>query len=75
VTSPDGLIIEFTQDPEDVTEVDAARRADARQELARWLAGDRRTTTELRGRAMTRPRNFSAKLGLSLLIAARCRSG
>jgi hypothetical protein len=30
VTSPDGLIIEFTQDPEDVTEVDAARRADAR---------------------------------------------
>jgi glyoxylase I family protein len=51
VTSPDGLIVEFTQDPEDVAEIDAARRADAHAELARWLSGDRRTNNELRGRA------------------------
>jgi len=28
------------------------RRADAHSELARWLAGDRRTNNELRGRAI-----------------------
>jgi len=52
VQSPDGLIVEFTQDPEDVAEIDAMRRADAHSELARWLAGDRRTNNELRGRAI-----------------------
>jgi catechol 2,3-dioxygenase-like lactoylglutathione lyase family enzyme len=51
VSSPDGLIVEFTQDPEDVAEIDAARRTDAHSELARWLAGDHRTNNELRGRA------------------------
>ena len=51
VQSPDGLIVEFTQDPEDVAEIDAMRRADAHSELARWLSGDRRTNNELRGRA------------------------
>jgi glyoxylase I family protein len=51
VSSPDGLIVEFTQDPEDVAEIDTARRADAHQELARWMSGDRRTNNELRGRA------------------------
>jgi glyoxylase I family protein len=50
VTSPDGLIVEFTQDPPDVAEIDALRRADAHSELARWLGGDRRTNNELRGR-------------------------
>jgi catechol 2,3-dioxygenase-like lactoylglutathione lyase family enzyme len=50
VTSPDGLNLEFTQDPEDVAEIDALRRADAHSELARWLGGDRRTNNELRGR-------------------------
>ena len=49
--TPDGLIVEFTQDPEDVVEIDAVRRGDAHSELARWLAGDRRTNNELRGRA------------------------
>jgi hypothetical protein len=34
-----------------VAEIDAARRADAHQELARWLAGDRHTNNDLRGRA------------------------
>src|SRR5437870_3124640 len=51
VNSPDGLIVEFTQDPEDVAEIDAVRRSDAHSELTRWLAGDRRTNNELRGRA------------------------
>jgi catechol 2,3-dioxygenase-like lactoylglutathione lyase family enzyme len=52
VSSPDGLIVEFTQDPEDIAEIDAIRRADAHSELARWLDGDRRTNNELRGRAI-----------------------
>jgi hypothetical protein len=51
VSSPDGLVVEFTEDPPDVAEIDAARRSDAHQELARWLAGDRHTNNELRGRA------------------------
>jgi glyoxylase I family protein len=50
VQSPDGLIVEFTQDPDDVAEIDAIRRADAHSELARWLSVDRRTNNELRGR-------------------------
>ncbi len=52
VSSPDGLIVEFTQDPEDAAEIDAIRRADAHSELARWLSGDRRTNNDLRGRAI-----------------------
>ena len=50
VASPDGLIVEFTQDPDDVAAIDAIRRADAHSELARWLSGDRHTNNELRGR-------------------------
>jgi glyoxylase I family protein len=50
-TSPDGLHVEFTVDPPDVAEIDAARRADAHSELERWLAGDRRTNNTLRNRA------------------------
>jgi glyoxylase I family protein len=50
VQSPDGLIVEFTQDPEDAAEIDAIRRADAHSELARWLSGDRHTNNDLRGR-------------------------
>jgi glyoxylase I family protein len=49
-TSPDGLHVEFTQDPPDVAEIDALRRADAHSELKRWLAGDRHVNNELRGR-------------------------
>jgi glyoxylase I family protein len=47
-TSPDGLIVEFTADPPNAAEIDAARRADAHRELKRWLAGDRRVNNQLR---------------------------
>jgi catechol 2,3-dioxygenase-like lactoylglutathione lyase family enzyme len=40
VTSPDGLRVEFTVDPDDVDDINAMRRADARAELVRWLSGD-----------------------------------
>jgi catechol 2,3-dioxygenase-like lactoylglutathione lyase family enzyme len=49
VTSPDGLRLEFTVDPDDMAEIDAARRADCHAELARWLAGDHRTNNDIRG--------------------------
>lgn len=49
-TSPDGLHVEFTVDPPDGAAIDAARRADAHAELARWLAGDRRSNNTLRNR-------------------------
>jgi catechol 2,3-dioxygenase-like lactoylglutathione lyase family enzyme len=52
VQSPDGLIVEFTQDPDDVAKIDAIRRADAHSELARWLGGDRSTNNDLRGRTI-----------------------
>src|SRR5262245_15024985 len=41
VTSPDGLRLEFTVDPDDVDAINAMRRADAHAELTRWLSGDR----------------------------------
>jgi catechol 2,3-dioxygenase-like lactoylglutathione lyase family enzyme len=41
--SPDGLRMEFTVDAPDADAIAAMRRADAHAELARWLAGDRRT--------------------------------
>jgi len=41
-TSPDGLRVEFTVDPPHVDQINALRRADAHQELARWLQGDHR---------------------------------
>ena len=37
---PDGMIVEFTVDREDVEKINAARRADAHRELKRWLGGD-----------------------------------
>ena len=48
--SPDGMILEFTCDPPDVAEIDAIRKADAHQELARWLSGDRSVNNQLRHR-------------------------
>lgn len=42
VMSPDGLRVEFTQDPDNAAEIAAMRKADAHAELSRWLNGDRR---------------------------------
>ncbi len=53
VNSPDGLIVEFTVDPPDAAAIEAARRADAHTELARWMAGDRRPNNALRTHAET----------------------
>jgi len=47
-TSPDGLVVEFTVDAPNVAEIDARRRADAHDELARWVAGDHRVNNDLR---------------------------
>ncbi|WP_428489403.1 VOC family protein [Rhodopila sp.] len=47
-TSPDGLIVEFTVDPANAVQIEAARRADAHSELARWIGGDHRTNNDLR---------------------------
>jgi catechol 2,3-dioxygenase-like lactoylglutathione lyase family enzyme len=41
--TPDGLRLEFTVDAPEAAKIAAMRRADAHSELARWLAGDRRT--------------------------------
>ena len=48
ITSPEGLIVEFTVDPPNAAEIDALRRADAHTELARWVAGDHRVNNDLR---------------------------
>ena len=41
--TPDDLKLEFTVDAPNVEQIAAMRRKDAHSELARWLAGDRRT--------------------------------
>ncbi len=43
---PAGLIVEFTVDHEDVDQINADRKADAHQELQRWLAGDHSPNNE-----------------------------
>jgi catechol 2,3-dioxygenase-like lactoylglutathione lyase family enzyme len=48
VNDPDGLGLEFTADAPEVAEIDRVRRADAHDELDRWLAGDRRSNNAWR---------------------------
>lgn len=48
LTSPDGLRLEFTVDPEDVSDINATQLATCHAELARWMAGDRRTNNDIR---------------------------
>jgi len=48
VKDPDGMILEFTHDAPDAAAGDAVRRATARAELARWLAGDHRNNNPYR---------------------------
>lgn len=47
-TSPDGLRVEFTVDPDDIDAILALRKADAHSELSRWLAGNHRPNNEIR---------------------------
>lgn len=50
VKDPNGMILEFTHDTPEALDpkVDAERRAKARAELARWLAGDHRNNNPYR---------------------------
>ena len=48
LTSPDGLRLEFTVDPEDVSDINATQLATCHAELARWMVGDRRTNNDIR---------------------------
>jgi glyoxylase I family protein len=48
VVDPDGLTVEFTVDAPEVEEINQLRRADAHQDLDRWLAGDHRPNNDWR---------------------------
>lgn len=50
VKDPNGMILEFTHDTPEALDpaIDAERRAKARAELARWLAGDHRNNNPYR---------------------------
>ena len=48
VTDPNGLILEFTLDAPQADKINNARRADAHQELKRWLAGDHHSNNTYR---------------------------
>ena len=48
VTSPDGLEIEIAVDPPNVEEIREKRAADARTELARWIAGNHASNNDWR---------------------------
>jgi catechol 2,3-dioxygenase-like lactoylglutathione lyase family enzyme len=48
LSDPDGLVIELTVDDPDALTSAPARRARARADLARWLAGDHAVNNELR---------------------------
>jgi catechol 2,3-dioxygenase-like lactoylglutathione lyase family enzyme len=48
VNDPNGMVLEFTVDAPEAESINSARRADAHQELKRWLAGDHRTNNNYR---------------------------
>jgi catechol 2,3-dioxygenase-like lactoylglutathione lyase family enzyme len=48
VNDPDGVVLEFTADPDDAAEIWAWQAATARDTLARWLDGDRTPNNDLR---------------------------
>ena len=48
VTDPDGLTIEFTTDPDNVSEINEWQRSNAHSELKRWLSGDHAPNNKLR---------------------------
>lgn len=48
VTDPDGLLVEFTVDAQNVQEIEAYQREVARKSLDAWQAGDRRPNNNIR---------------------------
>jgi glyoxylase I family protein len=48
VTDPNGLLLEFSVDHADVEQINSERRRTAREDLARWLAGDHRSNNTYR---------------------------
>ncbi|CAN5612356.1 hypothetical protein BH09PSE5_BH09PSE5_25700 [soil metagenome] len=44
VTSPDGMYLEFAEDPPYADEIERTARENAHANLSRWLAGDHQTT-------------------------------
>lgn len=48
---PNGMLIEFTCDPDDVEAINADQRQKAHRELKRWLAGDRTSNNPYAHRA------------------------
>jgi catechol 2,3-dioxygenase-like lactoylglutathione lyase family enzyme len=53
VVDPNGLIVEFARDRADAQEINRARLASARQDLARWLAGDHTSNNTYRPHEVT----------------------
>lgn len=50
VTTPDGLQLEFAEDPPDAEELGAKAKATAHEDLERWIAGDREPNNPYRTR-------------------------
>jgi glyoxylase I family protein len=50
VNDPDGVVLEFTSDPDDADEIWAWQATTAHETLARWLGGDRTPNNDLRSR-------------------------
>lgn len=46
VSDPDGQLIEFTADVDDIDRIEAHQRSIAHESLQRWLEGDRTTSNE-----------------------------
>jgi catechol 2,3-dioxygenase-like lactoylglutathione lyase family enzyme len=48
VKDPDGMVVEFTSDPDDVVDIGAWQTKSAHETLSRWMAGDRTPNNDLR---------------------------
>ncbi len=48
ITDPNGLLLEFTVDHLDVSQIDAIRRESAHRDLERWLSGDHTSNNDWR---------------------------
>jgi glyoxylase I family protein len=50
VSDPNGMVVEFTSDAENIDEIDAWQRRTAKTTLANWLAGDRKANNDFQQR-------------------------